>query len=193
MEEQNKNPEKKENEVQTSQENTPQNATPTRSYVLMILAGCYLLYTGYRLCKNVIDGVDGGSWGFFAAGIGFLIVGAVMLFIGGKNFIKRDKEKRAMEEAAMAEEKAAEPEKTIEKKTMSIAERARLASSLEESESEDKTEKPDESETADIASEEKQRSKYSKASQNVICGAFACFFFFLCEPEGLCRVDQQKS
>lgn len=85
MEEQNKNPEKKENEVQTSQENTPQNATPTRSYVLMILAGCYLLYTGYRLCKNVIDGVDGGSWGFFAAGIGFLIVGAVMLFIGGKN------------------------------------------------------------------------------------------------------------
>ena len=42
-----------------------------------------------------------------------------------------------------------------EKKTMSIAERARLASSLEESESEDKTEKPDESETADIASEEK--------------------------------------
>ena len=150
MEEQNKNPEKKENEVQTSQENTPQNATPTRSYVLMILAGCYLLYTGYRLCKNVIDGVDGGSWGFFAAGIGFLIVGAVMLFIGGKNFIKRDKE-----EAAMAEEKAAEPEKTTEKKTMSIAERARLASSLEESESEDKTEKPDESETADIASEEK--------------------------------------
>ena len=108
MEEQNKNTEKKENEVQTSQENTPQNATPTRSYVLMILAGCYLLYTGYRLCKNVIDGVDGGSWGFFAAGIGFLIVGAVMLFIGGKNFIKRDKEKRAMEEAARAEEKAAE-------------------------------------------------------------------------------------
>ena len=29
MEEQNKNTEKKENEVQTSQENTPQNATPT--------------------------------------------------------------------------------------------------------------------------------------------------------------------
>ena len=49
MEEQNKNTEKKENEVQTSQENTPQNATPTRSYVLMILAGCYLLYTGYKM------------------------------------------------------------------------------------------------------------------------------------------------
>ena len=137
-------------------EETKEQGTPLRSSIIMLLAGVYLLYTGYRLCKNVIDGVDGGSWGFFAAGIGFLIVGAVMLFIGGKNFIKRDKEKRAMEEAARAEEKAAEPEKTTEKKTMSIAERARLASSLEESESEDKTEKPDESETADIASEEKK-------------------------------------
>ena len=115
MEEKNKNPEEEKNEKQTSKGNTQQNATPTRSYVLMILAGCYLLYTGYRLCKNVIDGVEGGSWGFFAAGIGFLIVGAVMLFIGGKNFIKRDKEKRAMEEAAAMEEKEAEPEKPAEK------------------------------------------------------------------------------
>ena len=153
MEEQNKNPEEKENEVQTSQENTPQNATPTRSYVLMILAGCYLLYTGYRLCKNVIDGVDGGSWGFFAAGIGFLIVGAVMLFIGGKNFIKRDKEKRAMEEAAMAEEKAAEPEKTTEKKTMSIAERARLASSLDDAEEAEETKDSDDVEPTEKTEE----------------------------------------
>ncbi len=153
MEEQNKNPEEKENEVQTSQENTPQNATPTRSYVLMILAGCYLLYTGYRLCKNVIDGVDGGSWGFFAAGIGFLIVGAVMLFIGGKNFIKRDKEKRAMEEAAMAEEKAAEPEKTTEKKTMSIAERARLASSLDDAEEVEETKDSDDVEPTEKTEE----------------------------------------
>ena len=153
MEEQNKNPEEKENEVQTSQENTPQNATPTRSYVLMILAGCYLLYTGYRLCKNVIDGVDGGSWGFFAAGIGFLIVGAVMLFIGGKNFIKRDKEKRAMEEAAMAEEKVAEPEKTTEKKTMSIAERARLASSLGEAEEVEETKDSDDVEPTEKTEE----------------------------------------
>lgn len=77
---------------------------------------------------------------------------------------------------------------------MSIAERARLASSLEESESEDKTEKPDESETADIASEEKQRSKYSKSVAECYLRRFLrVFFFFLCEPEGLCRVDQQKS
>ena len=134
MEEQNKNPEHQGNGAQDSQNTTQQNTTPTRSYVLMILAGCYLLYTGYRLCKNVIDGVEGGSWGFFAAGIGFLIVGAVMLFIGGKNFIKRDKEKREREADALAEQKAAEPEKPAEKKPMSIAERARLASNLEDTE-----------------------------------------------------------
>ena len=138
MEELNNNPEQKEKDIQDSQKNEQQNTTPTKSYVLMILAGCYLLYTGYRLCKNVIDGVDGGSWGFFAAGIGFLIVGAVMLFIGGKNFIKRDKERRAREEAEMLEQKAAEPEKPAEKKTMSIAERARLASNLDDAEDEEK-------------------------------------------------------
>ncbi len=153
MEEQNKNPEnseKQENDVQDSQNTTQQNATPTRSYVLMILAGCYLLYTGYRLCKNVIDGVDGGSWGFFVAGIGFLIVGAVMLFIGGKNFLKRDKERRAREEAELAEQKTAEPEKTAEKKTMSIAERARLASNLDDTEEVKEVEETKDSDDAEL-------------------------------------------
>lgn len=132
MEEENKNLQEQDTESETAQENKQQ-GTPTRSCILMILAGAYLLYTGYRLCKNVMDGVDGGGWGFFAAGIAFLIVGAVMLVIGGKNFIKNDKEKRARE-AAMEEQKLAEPEKPEEKKTMSIAERARLASNLEDTE-----------------------------------------------------------
>ena len=151
MEEQNKNPEQQENDVQDSQNTTQQNTTPTKSYVLMILAGCYLIYTGYRLCKNVIDGVDGGSWGFFAAGVGFLIVGAVMLFIGGKNFLKRDKERREREEAVMVEQKAAEPEKPAEKKTMSIAERARLASNLEDAEDEKEAEEAKDSDDAEPA------------------------------------------
>lgn len=151
MEEQNKNPEQQENDVQDSQNTTQQNTTPTKSYVLMILAGCYLIYTGYRLCKNVIDGVDGGNWGFFAAGVGFLIVGAVMLFIGGKNFLKRDKERREREEAVMVEQKAAEPEKPAEKKTMSIAERARLASDLEDAEDEKEAEEAKDSDDAEPA------------------------------------------
>ena len=133
MEEQNKNPEQQETE--TPQENKSQ-ATPTRSCVLMLLAGAYLIYTGYRLCKNVIDGVEGGSWGFFAAGIGFLIVGVVMLVVGGRNFIRNDKEKRAREEAAALKNKLeeTETEKPAEKKNMSIAERARLASNLDDAE-----------------------------------------------------------
>ena len=151
MEEQSKNPEGQETEESTSKGNAPQkNTTPTRSYVLMLLAGAYLIYTGYRLCKNVIDGVDGGSWGFFAAGIAFLIVGAVMLFIGGKNFIERDKENRLQREEEEKEQEAAEPEPAEEKKRMSIAERANLAANLAEEHAEQGQEAP---ETADQTKE----------------------------------------
>ena len=105
---------------------------PTRSMRLMILAGCYLLYTGYRLCKNVLDGVEGGSWGFFAAGAAFIVVGAVMLFVGGRNYLRREKEKRAEQEAQAQIIRETQPAK--EKKTMSIADRARLAGGLDDSE-----------------------------------------------------------
>ena len=134
-----------ETEVTTSGENPQEEKkpeVPTRSMILMILAGCYLLYTGYRLCKNVLDGVDGGSWGFFAAGAGFIVVGAVMLFIGGRNYLRREKEKRAEQEAQ--EQVIRETQSVEEKKTMSIAERARLAESLddvEETETQADTEK----------------------------------------------------
>ena len=105
---------------------------PTRSMILMILAGCYLLYTGYRLCKNVLDGVEGGSWGFFAAGGAFIVVGAVMLFVGGRNYLRREKEKRAEQEAPAQIIRETQPAK--EKKTMSIADRARLAEGLDDAE-----------------------------------------------------------
>ena len=52
-----------ETEVTASGENSQEEKkpeVPTRSMILMILAGCYLLYTGYRLCKNVLEGVEGG-------------------------------------------------------------------------------------------------------------------------------------
>ena len=124
-----------ETEVTTSGE-APQEKkkqeVPTRSMILMILAGCYLLYTGYRLCKNVLDGVDGGSWGFFAAGAAFIVVGAVMLFVGGRNYLRREKEKRAEQEAQAQIIRETQP--TEEKKTMSIADRARLAEGLDDAE-----------------------------------------------------------
>ena len=114
---------------------------PIRSMILMILAGCYLLYTGYRLCKNVLDGVEGGSWGFFAAGVGFIVVGAVMLFIGGRNYLRREKEKRAEQEAQTQVIRETQPAE--EKKTMSIAERARLAENLDDAPEETVSEKSD--------------------------------------------------
>ena len=138
--------EDKNKEVEVSREEKPEGAQepqqkglPTRSYILMCLAGMYLLYTGFKLCQNVINGVEGGNMGFFAAGIGFFIVGAVMLFIGGKNMLKRDKEKRAAlerveKEQAEARQKA-EAQQAAPKK-MSIAERARLAGNVEERDAE---------------------------------------------------------
>ena len=124
-----------ETEVTTSGE-APQEKkkqeVPTRSMILMILAGCYLVYTGYRLCKNVLDGVEGGSWGFFAAGAAFIVVGAVMLFVGGTNFLRREKVKRAEQEAQAQIIRETQPAK--EKKTMSIADRARLAEGLDDAE-----------------------------------------------------------
>ena len=124
-----------ETEVTTSGE-APQEKkkqeVPTRSMILMILAGCYLLYTGYRFCKNVLDGVEGGSWGFFAAGAAFIVVGAVMLFVGGRNYLRREKEKHAEQEAQAQIIRKTQPAE--EKKTMSIADRARLAGGLDDSE-----------------------------------------------------------
>lgn len=148
----------------------PQGMT-SRSYLLQMLAGAYLLYTGYRLCKNVLDGVEGASWGFFAAGAVFIVIGCVMLFVGVRGTLRKDKEKKAEEAAAAAaaQQETATQEDTQDsveeaeevsqgekvqkaeqmfrrqntgngtdkltegtKKPMSIAERARLVSHLEE-------------------------------------------------------------
>ena len=46
-----------------------QNPSSNRRFLLWTLAGIYLLYTGYSLCKNVIQGAEGASTGFLLAGI----------------------------------------------------------------------------------------------------------------------------
>lgn len=118
---------------------------PARSCMLMCLGGIYLLYTGYKLCKNVLDGVDGASWGFFAAGIAFAVIGVVMLFFGVRDVLRRD---RALKAEEAAEKEAAQAMRTSSdsmsesagpesSKAMSIAERARLAGRLSEDEQED--------------------------------------------------------
>lgn len=130
MEEQNKQPEQEQETQEAAGEQTTQ-GTPTRSSIIMLLAGLYLLYTGYKLCKDVLDGVNGSGWGFFAAGVGFLIVGVIMLVISGRDLMKKDKAKRAAE-AAVKEEIQKQPEPVEQKKSMSIAQRAHLADGLHE-------------------------------------------------------------
>ena len=51
-----------------------------------------------------------------------------MLFVGGRNYLRREKEKRAEQEAQAQIIRETQPAK--EKKTMSIADRARLAEVL---------------------------------------------------------------
>ena len=131
MEEQNK-----QSEQETSGAEPKEQGTPTRSSIIMLLAGVYLLYTGYKLCKDVLDGVNGSSWGFFAAGVGFLIVGVVMLVVGGRDLMKKDKAKRAAEAAAQ-EQIQKQPEPAEEKKSMSIAQRAHLADGLDNEKGDD--------------------------------------------------------
>lgn len=114
---------------------------PTRSYMLMCLGGIYLLYTGYKLCKNVLDGVEGASWGFFAAGIVFAVIGGGMLFFGVRDVLRRDKALKVEEDdrKAASEQAVHTPPETVPENTpsesskgMSIAERAKLAGRLSE-------------------------------------------------------------
>ena len=131
-------PRKEENQ-NTEEEKQPQGSLPVRGCMLMCLAGIYLVYTGFKLCKNVIDGVDGGAWYFMVAGIAFLVIGAGMLFYGGKGVIKDDKEKRAKAE----EEKARLAKEVAEAGNgkKSISDRANLVKDLnEEAEAEEQSE-----------------------------------------------------
>ena len=127
-----------------------QNPSSNRRFLLWTLAGIYLLYTGYSLCKNVIQGAEGASTGFLLAGIAFAVVGAGLLFFSAKSMLAEDKLKKAKaaKEAGMRAAVGGELGETSqgksapsgEKKSMSIAERANLTKRLEEEEAETETE-----------------------------------------------------
>ena len=126
-----------ETEVTTSGE-APQEKkkqeVPTRSMILMILAGCYLVYTGYRLCASVISGAEDSGVVFLAAGGIFVVIGAVLLIMAIRNLAKAGAQKHELEEAAAkkAAEEASQNPETVAKKKMSIAERAHLAENLDD-------------------------------------------------------------
>ena len=134
MEEQ-KRENKEELQQETAEEkNSGQGNPSTRSSLLWIFAGGYLVYTGYRLCASVISGAEDSGVVFLAAGGIFVVIGAVLLIMAIRNLAKAGAQKHELEEAAAkkASENAAQNPEISEKKKMSIAERAHLTENLDD-------------------------------------------------------------
>lgn len=134
MEEQ-KRENKEEQQQETAEEkNSGQGNSSTRSSLLWIFAGGYLVYTGYRLCASVISGAEDSGVVFLAAGGIFVVIGAVLLIMAIRNLAKAGAQKHELEEAAAkkAAEEASQNPETVAKKKMSIAERAHLAENLDD-------------------------------------------------------------
>ena len=62
----------------------------------------------------------------------FLIVGVVMLVVGGRDLMKKDKAKQCSRSRSTGADARRQPEPAEEKKSMSIAQRAHLADGLDE-------------------------------------------------------------
>ena len=123
---------KNENNEALQQEKHPeaeerQGNSSTRSSILWIFAGGYLVYTGYRLCEGILKGTDDASTGFLVAGGIFIVIGAVLLIKAVRNLAKEGAEK-----AAVQEEMAKKVIEENSKKKMSISERAHLAENLDD-------------------------------------------------------------
>lgn len=123
---------KNENNEALQQEKQPeaeerQGNSSTRSSIMWIFAGGYLVYTGYRLCEGILKGTDDASKGFLVAGGIFIVIGAVLLIKAVRNLAKEGAEK-----AAVQEEMAKKVIEENSKKKMSISERAHLAENLDD-------------------------------------------------------------
>lgn len=139
--EENKNEKLQENltEIQEDKQEEEQKPSSNARFILWTLAGIYLLYTGYSLCKGYITGAEGTSMGFMLAGIAFAVIGVGLLFASIKSMISEDKIKKAKaaKDAAMAAAAGGElknENQSETKKSMSISERANLAKRLENEE-----------------------------------------------------------
>lgn len=93
----------------TEEKNSDQGNSSTRSSLLWIFAGGYLVYTGYRLCANVISGAEDSSTGFLVAGGIFVVIGAVLLIMAVRNLAKAGAQKHEMEEAAAKKQQRKPP------------------------------------------------------------------------------------
>ena len=129
MEEQ-KRENKEELQQETAEEkNSGQGNSSTRSSLLWIFAGGYLVYTGYRLCASVISGAEDSGVVFLAAGGIFVVIGAVLLIMAIRNLAKAGAQKHELEEAAAkkaAEEASQNPEIVAKKKRNIIRQKKSL-------------------------------------------------------------------
>ena len=111
-------------------------------FILWSLAGVYLLYTSYSLCKGYVTGEEGTSMGFMLAGIAFAAIGAGLLFFGIKNMLSEEKIRKAKAAKNAAMEAAAGGEDASgQNRSMSIAERANMVKNLEDEEEDGENEK----------------------------------------------------
>ncbi|MCD8154050.1 MAG: hypothetical protein LUF78_05080 [Clostridiales bacterium] len=139
----------KEEAGKTAESESETQKPTTRNYVIWLLAGAYLVYTGYRLCSSVLAGEEGGGIGFMIAGIFFIVFGAALVFIGGRGLLRVGKEKQEEAQASAARAETGPdrsepaPDSPEPAKKTSISERANLVRNLgddvaEEASGEDK-------------------------------------------------------
>ena len=136
-------PEEIQAENSTKEDNGEQEKASGRRMLLWGLAGIYLLYTGFSLCKGFINGEEGSQMGFMIAGIAFLAIGAGLVFVAARNALKSGKVKelkeagagRAGTEAAAGGELKSE-DRPLTDRSMSIAQRANLTQRLADEETE---------------------------------------------------------
>ena len=75
---------------------------------LMIIAGGYLVYLGFKLMRDVINKDTGNSMVFMICAIFFMVVGALIAIYYVKNMLRLNAEESEAEEETKAEEKTEE-------------------------------------------------------------------------------------
>ncbi len=138
----------------------------TRRIILWGLGGAYLCYVGYQLCTGYLKGDAESHIAFFLGGIVFFCTGILLLFKVLKNYSAAEKEKK--ERIQKGEPLPQDlpfgglfmPKEEISQQKqhkLSISERARLASTIEEIQNEELVEEPwnTPGEEPDIAPDEK--------------------------------------
>ena len=75
---------------------------------LLVIAGGYLVYTGFNLIKDILEKSPENSVLFIGAGAIFMIIGVLTVIHYAKAMMKADKEEKAALEDSEGEEEPAE-------------------------------------------------------------------------------------